>query len=156
MVKLCLDFVDVILASIFQQTSHTAHSSVSIIWMDLQYLFIYLYITGKVSWNNYFMVFVWIFIASIIAVLGALCVLFGLVFALFSQGKKMVVQSVLMFLLSSMAIIFLVWECIIGANNDYDKNVNYMLLTCVILYTLTNAGQTILFWRGLNYFDKIE
>lgn len=151
-VKLCVDFVLCIVATIVYPTSQTSLSGGGLIWMDLQYLFVYLFITGKVSWDNYFTVFVWIFIASIVALIGALCILCGVIAMIVKGGEKALAQVAMMSIMAVMIIIFFVWECIIGDGKNTNKDVNYMLLVCVILYTIFHASQTFIFWRGVNYF----
>lgn len=151
-VKLCLDFVLVIIARLRYPISVTGLAGGAFIWMDLQYLFVYLFITGKVNWENYFTVFVWIFMASIIALIGALCILCGVIAMIVKGGEKIIAQVSMMAVLAVMIILFFVWECIIGDAKNKNKDVNYMLLVCVILYTIFHASQTFIFWRGVTYF----
>ena len=140
-VKLCVDFLYGITAGIFYPTSHTALSGGGIIWMDLQYLFVYLFITGKVMWDNYFIVFVWIYMGSVVATLFALCILCFVAVSVCKQQGLNVVQYVMYMSIAVMIIIFFVWETIVGSKN-YEKDNIYLLLVSVILYTLYNGIQT--------------
>ena len=107
-VKLCLDFVLVIIARLRYPISVTGLGGGAFIWMDLQYLFVYLFITGKVNWENYFIVFVWIFMASIIALIGALCILCGVIAMIVKGGEKIIAQVSMMAVLAVMIILFFV------------------------------------------------
>lgn len=147
-VKLCVDFVYAILAAVVFPMSHTAMSGGAIIWMDLQYLFVFLFISGKNAWENYFIVFVWIYMGSIIATLAALCIICFLVMAIFKKQDMNASQYVIYISLAIMVILFFVWENIVGSK-DYKKDNIYLLLVAIILYTLFNGFQTFALWRGV-------
>lgn len=159
-VKLCVDFVYAVVATLMQPMSHTALSGGAIIWMDLQYLFIYLFISGKNRWANYFIVFVWIYMGSIIATLAALCIICFLVLAIFKRQPGMnATQYVIFVSLAVMIILFFVFANIIGAASDnqfrdYKKDNIYILLVCVILYTLFNGFQTFALWKGVQLMPQ--
>lgn len=147
-VKLCIDFVLVILATFMMPMSHTALSGSGIVWMDLQYLFVYLFITGKVQWDNYFIVFVWIYMGSILATLAALCILCFLVMAIVKRQPLNLIQYLMFISIAFMIILFFVWENIIGSK-DYTKNNIYLLLVSIILYTIYNGLQSFALFKGL-------
>ena len=147
-VKLCVDFVYAILAALVFPLSHTAMSGGAIIWMDLQYLFVYLFISGKNAWENYFIVFVWIYMGSIIATLAAVCLIGFVVLALVKKQEITLSQIITYLCLSIMIILFFVWENIVGSK-DYKKDNIYILLVAIIIYTLFNAFQTFALWRGI-------
>lgn len=148
-VKLCVDFVYSILASILHPLSHTALSGGGIIWMDLQYLFVYLFITGKVVWDNYFIVFVWIYMNSIVATMFSLCILCFVCVSMFKSQGLNVVQYVMYIAIAVMIILFFIWATIIGSK-DYTNSNNYIALVVVILFTLFNGIQTFALWRGID------
>lgn len=151
-VKILVDVVLIVVAYVTKQiASKTATAAGAIVWMDFQYLFVYLYISQKTTaFKNFFSLFVWIYMASILAVLGAICILAGVVMSLVA-GQKMALQAALMITAALMYILFFVWENIIGAKDGMPKNqdVKYILLVAVILYTLFNSGMTFIFWKGM-------
>lgn len=153
-VKLCVDHVFTVVGACSFPGSYTGHSMGGIIWMDLQYLFVYLFISGKNSWENYFIVFVWIYILSILATLGALCAYCAILGSLriqFQGGKDHfnLIQYILCICITLMIFLFFVWENIVGSK-DYKKENIYILLVALIFYTIYNSIQTFAMWKGIN------
>lgn len=157
-VKLCIDFVLALVSGFAFPVSDTAKAGFGKVLMDCQYLFVYLFITGKVTnWNNYFIVFVWIFMGSIIALMGAACILCGVFAIIFQMGKQGIALAFNLGLISVMIILFFAWECIIGdKGRAADRDMNYLLLVSIILYTLFNFIQTIVFIFKIPYLPEAQ
>jgi hypothetical protein len=151
-VKLGLDVIYCALAAFLTPISHCSLSGGPIIWMDFQYLFVYLWITGKVNWGNYYIVFVWIYMASILAVAGALCLVGGLITYMVKRRGN-IFQYFLMALLPAMVIIFFVWENLVGSKR-YEHSYIYLLLAAVALYTVINIVNTAAIIRGIELIPE--
>ena len=147
-VKVCIDFVLALVGVFLYPLSHCAQASGGIIFMDLQYLFISLFITGKVRWENYFTVFVWIYMGSIILMLASLCIICFVVMSIF-KTKLNLTQYLLFTCISVMGILFFVWATLIGSK-EYAKDNIYILLVCTILFTIYHGYQTFAVWKGID------
>lgn len=158
-VKLCVDFVYAVGATLLYPGSHVSLAGGGIVWMDLQYLFVYLLISGKKVWDNYFVTFVWIYIGSILTTLVALCIICYVIMAVVKKQGLTVTQAGIYLTISIMFILFFVWENIVGAESadnfrNWKKDNIYLLLVVIIIYTLFQVLQTFALWKGMQMMPE--
>ena len=148
-VKLIVDVLLVAGAAVVFRKSYTCAHGIDIIWMDLQYLFIYLQLSGKVVWDNPFIMYVWIFMATIVLMIALLVSLIGLIIltTLDKNNRGMLLFDILVFCLLAQVVLFFTWSCIVGSNTSYLGNVHYLLLASCILCTISMLGQSFLYYN---------
>ena len=120
-IKLIIDFINTIVALIFQPFSEARIMGSSQIWYDLQYLFIYLYLSSKApSFTNFFIIFVWIYMLAILGAAFGCCLLCMGIISMVS-GQKQILQGLMFVFLSLAGILFFVWATIVGDGKAYTK-----------------------------------
>ena len=156
MIRAILDFILMIAGIAFAPQSYTAKNGLGLVWMDIQYLFIYLQLSGKVVWDNPFIMYVWIFMATILVTATCLCLLcstlcanLGLKMAAANDpdaahqqgyqilGKAIHVVTLVAFLGLAQTVLFLAWCCVVGSNKEYLGSIHILLLVACIIVTLS-------------------
>lgn len=106
----------------------------SILFLDLQYLFVYLFISGKVTsdFYNLFIVFVWIYMALIVHCILGLFLIFNSI----RKGLELTDFGVflVMFSMGLSFILLFVWATLVGVSNGNPPDSSYLLVVCLICY----------------------
>ena len=128
-VKAAVDVLNFVVGLFKNRTSEAVARMASIVFMDLQYLFVYLFITGVTqAFHNFFIVFVWVYMALIVHAL------FGLTFLCLSCAARKLCMFIAVMSLDVSLLLLFVWATIVGAKDGGGAGLHYMLVPVLVLY----------------------
>jgi hypothetical protein len=137
--KTLWDIMCTMMASQWQPGSFVEHSTIGIIFMDIQYMLLIAYATKVLELNNYFVIFCFIYIGTL-ACGVFIAFTFIKVLTTYFEGKSNCLQIVFYPAVLGTLVLFAVWMTVtfsVKADDIGEKtaNLRYMLMIVLFCYT---------------------